>query len=79
MTGAWAIGADSGSCVSILDACKERGIVYQTGTDDSVDEVAKSSDVLLAVIGEKKDESGEASSRAKITISHKQIALLKSF
>lgn len=77
MTGAWAIGADSGSCVSILDACKERGIVYQTGNNDNVDEVAKSSDVLLAVIGEKKDESGEASSRAKITISHEQIALLK--
>ncbi len=77
MTGAWAIGADSGSCVSILDACKERDIFYQTGTKDNVDEIVKSSDVLLAVIGEKKDESGEASSRAKITISHEQISLLK--
>lgn len=77
MTGAWATGADAGSCVSILDACKERGIAYQTGAKDNVSEVAENSDVLIAVIGEKKDESGEASSRATISISHGQIALLK--
>lgn len=77
MTGAWAIGADSGSCVSILDACKERQISYQEGTEENINEVAKSSDVLVVVLGEKKDESGEASSRATINIPHGQIALLK--
>ncbi|MDE7311273.1 MAG: glycoside hydrolase family 3 C-terminal domain-containing protein [Eubacterium sp.] len=77
MTGAWAIGAEENDCVSIVDACKSRGISYQLGNEDTVQEVAAGSDVLLAVLGERKDESGEAASRADISLPAAQITLLK--
>ncbi len=77
MTGAWAIGAKADDCVSIEDACKARGVAYQIGTEAAVEEVAADCDVLLAVIGEKKDESGEAASRADITLPKEQIVLLE--
>lgn len=35
MTGAWSIGANPEDCVSIVDALKERGIMYQYNTDGS--------------------------------------------
>lgn len=78
MTGAWAIGANPDDCVSILEACDARGIAYQHSADDTnILKIASESDVLLAVIGETKDQSGEAASRADITLPKEQLALLE--
>ncbi|MCD7746494.1 MAG: glycoside hydrolase family 3 C-terminal domain-containing protein [Lachnospiraceae bacterium] len=79
MTGAWAIGANPDDCVSILDACGQRGItyVYFDPEQAAVAEIASESDALIAVIGEQKDESGEAASRASITLKDSDIRLVK--
>ena len=80
MTGAWAIGSDGESCVSLIDACEAQGISYLYQKDDSEEAVraaAAEADVLIAVIGEDKDQSGEASSRASIILPHEQMRLLR--
>lgn len=78
MTGAWAIGANPEDCVSILEACDARGVTYQHSADDTnILKIASESDVLLAVLGEKKEQSGEAASRADITLPKEQLALLE--
>lgn len=76
MTGAWAVGAKAEDCVSIVEACEARNVSYQTGGERNILKVASESDVLLAVIGERKDQSGEASSRADITIPKEHLVLL---
>lgn len=78
MTGAWAIGANGDDCISLTDACDARGISYtysRNGKD--IRKMAIESDVLIAVIGEKKDESGEAASRASITLKLEDEELLR--
>lgn len=78
MTGAWAIGADANDCVSILEACDAAGISYlYSEGDKDILKTAVNSDVLLCVMGEKKEESGEAASRADITLPQEQLALLE--
>lgn len=77
MTGAWAIAARQEDCISIEDACKARGIRYQAGTEETLQETAACCDVLLAAIGERKEESGEAASRADITLPSEQLRLLE--
>jgi len=70
MTGAWAIGAHPEDCVSLVDALTARGIDF--ALDD-----AENADVLIAVIGENKDQSGEAASRADISLPEEQIRMLR--
>lgn len=116
MTGAWAIGAHPDDCLSIIDACKMRGVDYlyldpddcagtaseaasaaqtsagsapdqvsaqmagSTGKPDKkkkIAEIAEGSDVLIAAIGENKDESGEAASRASITLKDSDLQLVE--
>ena len=78
MTGAWAIGANGEDCISLTDACDARGIPYTYSKDGkNVLKMAIESDVLIAVIGERKDESGEAASRASITLKPEDEELLK--
>ncbi|MCD8076683.1 MAG: glycoside hydrolase family 3 C-terminal domain-containing protein [Lachnospiraceae bacterium] len=103
MTGSWAIGAHPDDCLSIIDACKMRGVHYQylapeqtpedsllgsasfqvAGSIEKSDrkqkiwETAEKSDVLIAAIGESKDESGEAASRASITLKDSDISLIE--
>lgn len=77
MTGAWAIGANPDDCISIVEACEKSGISYQYDADGSkAEEIAVSADVLIAAIGETKEESGEAASRADITVSSEHLALV---
>lgn len=77
-TGAWAIGARPEECVSIVESCKARGVTYRYCENDAdVQEIAAASDVLVAAIGEMKEESGEAASRADITVSAEQTALVR--
>lgn len=78
MTGAWAIGANPDDCVSIVEALEARGISYQYSADGSdMLKIASESDVLVAVIGEMKEESGEAASRADITLNPEHLALVR--
>ncbi len=78
MTGAWAIGARPEDCVSIVEACGARGISYQYSEDGKdLLKIAASSDVLVAAIGEQKEESGEAASRADITLGKEDLALVR--
>ena len=78
MTGAWAIGARPEDCVSIVEACGARGISYQYSEDGKdLLKIAASSDVLVAAIGEQKEESGEAASRADITLGKEDLALIR--
>lgn len=77
MTGAWAIGANPEDCISILEACERRGVSCQYDADGSkAEQIASSADVLIAAIGEMKEESGEAASRADITVNPEHMALV---
>lgn len=77
MTGAWAIGANPEDCISIVEACERSGISYQYDADGrEAEQIAASADVLIAAIGETKEESGEAASRADITVSAEHLALV---
>lgn len=74
MLGPWAIGGHSEDCVSIVDACKAQGIpyIYCDSTEQAAD-----CDVLIAAVGETKDLSGEAASRASIELGSEDIALVQ--
>lgn len=74
MTGAWAIGARAEDCVSITDAFLANGVDYKYC--ENVSEAADR-DVLIAMIGENKDESGEAASRASITLKASDLELVE--
>lgn len=75
MTGTWAVKASADDCISILDACREQKIFYGYYTSEEImtcgntGELLEDFDVILAAVGEKKSESGEAASRADISIS----------
>lgn len=69
MTGAWAIGAHPEDCVSLVDGLTEMGVSF--AMDD------ETADVLIAILGENKDQSGEAASRADISLPEEQISLVK--
>lgn len=77
MTGAWAIGANSADCISIIDALNARNYTYQYSEDGvNLQKIVEESEVLIAAIGERKDESGEAASRASIVLKEKDIELV---
>ncbi|WP_200931643.1 glycoside hydrolase family 3 N-terminal domain-containing protein [Paenibacillus sp. Leaf72] len=75
MTGAWAIKADGEDCVSLVDACKAQGIDYIYMSEGAT--FPEDCDVYVAAIGEVKNQSGEAASRAAIELPEEQIDLVK--
>lgn len=83
MSGTWAIKCSGEDCVSIADACAQRGIEYETYTEeeiircDSVEELFQGYDVILAAVGEKKNQSGEAASRTDLTLAPIQKKMLE--
>lgn len=89
MLGAWAIGGNGEDCVSIADALKAYGVscaalsrekageADQFGLVEDYASLAKDCDVIVAAIGEYKDQSGEAASRADITVPKEQLDMLK--
>lgn len=85
MTGAWAIGADTASCVSFVDGCKAKGISYfysegiKEGKicENEIRSIAAAADILVVAMGERKEQSGEAASRADITIDKEQMKLFE--
>lgn len=84
MTGAWAIGADVEACISLVDACRIQNVPYTYGAGyeemmvnkEEIKKIAAESDVLIAAIGEHKEESGEAASRADISLPEYQVTML---
>lgn len=84
MTGAWAIGANIEACISLVDACIIQNVSYTYGTGykekkvnkEEIKKIAAESDVLIAAIGEHKEESGEAASRADISLPEYQVTML---
>lgn len=81
MTGTWAIKADGEDCVSITDAFKKHGMDYQYFAEqeilkcEDITELLYKADVILAAVGEQKNQSGEAASRADLALSaeHQEI------
>lgn len=83
MTGTWAIKAVGDDCVSIVDACRARKIPYQYMTEEEVlgcegmEAAFQDFDVILAAVGEQKNQSGEAASRADISVSEEHKKMLR--
>ena len=83
MTGAWAIGAQENECVSLLQAMDVQGIsyAYHPGIVEGIlataeiEKAAESADVVILAIGEQKEESGEAASKAEISLPAIQLEL----
>ena len=69
--GAWAVGAHAEDCVSLLDGLKSYSADFQFYGEDreKIEKAAETADAFLAVLGEHKEESGEAASRAEICLS----------
>ncbi len=68
MMGPWAVGGIGSDCVSLEEGLKFAGISL-VDTEDC--------DVIIAAVGETKDMSGEAASRADISIPEEQICMLE--
>lgn len=69
MTGAWAIASKDDECVSLIDALDSCGADYiYDAAGDSIEKSAEAADVLILTLGENKEESGEAASRADIRL-----------
>ena len=92
LIGAWSGAGEGDKCVSVLDAFQERAakdgfkLMHSKGcaiegTDTSgfaeAVRIGREADIIIAVIGESKDMSGEASSRAHITIPGVQEQFIK--
>ena len=79
MLGAWSIAGRGEDCVSLVDGLSAAGISYVSLEEEEGPNLAIAGrcDVLLVAIGEKKAESGEAASRASITIPEEQLAMLR--
>lgn len=83
MTGTWAIKANGEDCISILDACKAQGRTYVAYNEEEVmsesdlERLFAECDVILAAVGERKNQSGEAASRTQIDLPDMQKETLK--
>ena len=66
MLGAWSVGADGEQCVSLVDALTARKADFVLLDGDDFSAQAAQCDVILAAVGETKELSGEAASRADI-------------
>lgn len=84
--GAWALGGREKDCVSIYQGLLRAGadVVYQRccGVEGDFDaqellEASKEADVIVAVVGENTSMSGEAASRADLTLPGHQQELLR--
>ncbi len=76
MLGSWAVGADGEACVSLLDALEARGETVVRLTDENWEQGADC-DAIIAAMGERKELSGEAASRADIGLPGGQEDMLK--
>ena len=86
VVGAWSISWKEKDCVSVLDGMKERfenleyfpcGGPSTEINEEEIEKAAEYGDVIVAVVGELVSMSGEASSRADITLPGCQREMLK--
>ena len=85
MLGAWAINGCDEDCISILEGMKTNFdyLTYEACIKDNkvnfdmVTKIADESDFIVAVVGETKEMSGEAASRADISLPAEQEGLLR--
>lgn len=92
LIGAWSGAGEGDKCVSVLDAFQERSakdgfkLMHTKGCDiEGTDTsgfaeavlIGREADIIIAVIGENKDMSGEAAARAHITIPGVQEQFIK--
>ena len=86
VVGSWAMGWKKRDCVSILDGLKNAGAEVKhfpcCGPKGEINEselaaAREYGDVIVAVVGETKDMTGEAASKADITLPGKQREMLK--
>lgn len=86
VVGAWAMGWRVRDCVSVLEGLKNAGadVVYYPCcspngeiNEEELTAACENGDVIVAVVGETKDMSGEATSRADITLPGKQREMLE--
>lgn len=84
--GAWAMSWQQKDCVTILDGLKNAGAdvsYYPCGgpegdlNDQEIDAAVKNGDVIVAVIGELVNMSGEASSKADISMPGRQREMME--
>ena len=73
MSGTWAGFVKPGDCVSLSDAMHGASIAFVPVTEDMLPEC----DVFLCAVGEHKEESGEAASRARLELNETDLALLR--
>jgi beta-glucosidase-like glycosyl hydrolase len=84
MLGAWAINGRGEDCISILEGMKKNfdHLIYDSCIKDNkidfdmVKNIVDQSEVIVAVVGETKEMSGEAASRADISLTAEQEELL---
>ena len=86
LVGAWALGWKVEDCVCIKDGLKEAGAQFDyypvCGPEGEINEeelkaaISSDSDIVIAVVGEYKSMSGEASSKADITLPGQQRKML---
>lgn len=88
MLGPWFASGAAGDAVSLADALRQRNVrvvtAMGTGVSDGADDemaaavdAAKESDVVIAVLGESREMSGEAASRASIDLPGRQRQLFE--
>ena len=78
MLGCWAACGKADECVSIYDGIKERFKECEIYTADNINDAVRKSlecDTVIAVVGETKDMSGEAKSRAsqRLSENHREL------
>lgn len=76
MLGAWSVGADGEQCVSLMDALTARKADFILLEGEDLSAQAAQCDVILAAVGETKELSGEAASRADIGLPDGQADIL---
>ncbi len=86
VVGAWSLGWDIKDCVSIKDGLRGAGADFEyfkvCGPEGDINEeelqdaINSKQDIVIAVVGEYKSMSGEASSKADITLPGKQREML---
>ena len=88
VVGAWALSWRPEDCVSIADGLKNAGAEFEYFAcggpetelrEEEIEKAAAYGDVIVAVVGETKSMSGEASSKADISLPGCQQEMLKKF
>ena len=76
MPGTWALDADVASCVTLVDACSQRGISFRY-FESGEEAVSSECEIVVAAVGETRLENGEAASKSCIDLSEEDRKLIR--